>query len=199
MIRRNKLILLLGEVLIPVLGYFWWDWNLYFIFLFLFLDLTAYNALYYFKYRKISEFNRMKIDGIKFTTTFVTLLFFLFSVFVSYSFLFNTIQNTHYMDEMIRFFFYEDMGFAQGYILLPLIILTAYMSYKTEFLMQGEFTRMSSNRLSAIYIRDNFFALLLTSVFLFFFLLGWTNEALYFFSGLTMYVGYKVAIELMEK
>ncbi len=192
--QRNKLILLLGDVLIPILGYFLWNWGLYFIFLFLFLDLLSYNILYYYKHRKIQRFRNQSINtkqmighfGILFLTTTL--------IFIGYSYLFNTLQATNYTTEMVAFFMYKDMGFAQGYILLPIIILTALMTYKTEFILQGQFARLSIPQLFTSYLRDNLAALCLLGGFLLLFELQILTPAVYFYLGIALYALYKLVL-----
>jgi hypothetical protein len=45
--------LLLSEALIPVLGFFLWDWGLYFILLFYFFDVLAQEIIMHLKSKKI--------------------------------------------------------------------------------------------------------------------------------------------------
>ncbi len=192
--QRNKLILLLGDVIIPILGYYLWNWGLYFIFLFLFLDLLSYNILYYFKNRKIQQFKNQSIEtkqmighfGILFLTTAL--------IFIGYSYLFNALQATNYTTEMISFFMYKDMGFTQGYILLPIIILTALMTYKTEFILHGQFAKQSIPQLFMSYLRDNLATLCLLGFFLLLFALHILSPAVYFYVGIFLFGIYKVLL-----
>ena len=192
--QRNKLILLLGDVIIPILGYFFWNWGLYFIFLFLFLDLLSYNILYYYKHRKIQRFRNQPIKTGQIVGHFGILSITTALVFIGYSYLFNAIQETTYTTEMVAFFFYKDMGFAQGYILLPIIILTALMTYKTEFILHGQFAKQSIPQLFMSYLRDNLAALCLLGFFLLLFALNVLAPAVYFYLGIALYALYKLAI-----
>jgi hypothetical protein len=58
------------------------------------------------------------------------------------------------------------MGFAQGYILLPLVALTAWSSYKSEFIMMGGFTRISTVKLFRSYVVDLALILILFALFI---------------------------------
>ena len=98
--QRNKLILLIGDVIIPILGYFFWNWNVYFIFLFLFLDLISYNILYYYKHRKIQRFRDTSINKALFTLHASSLVITTTLLFVGYTYLFNSIQSTSYTTEI---------------------------------------------------------------------------------------------------
>lgn len=192
--QRNKLILLIGDVIIPILGYFFWNWNVYFIFLFLFLDLLSYNILYFYKHRKIQRFRNASINKALFTLHASSLIITTTLLFVGYTYLFNSIQSTSYTTEIVAFFLYKDMGFAQGYILLPIIIITALMTYKTEFIMQGEFTRISIQQLFIRYLRDNLAALCLLGLFLLLYFLNVSSQALYFYLGILLFAAYKVVL-----
>lgn len=190
MTQRNKLILLAGEVAIPILGYFFWSWNLYFIFLFMFLDLLSYNVLYWFKYKKINAFRAIQMIKFPFKQL-ATLLVLSGIIFVGYTYLLNKIQGTNFVQEMINFFFYKDMGFSQGYILLPLIIVSAYMSYKTEFVLLGKFTQLTVKQLNSEYLRNNLAGIVLLVILGLLELLNISNSAVYFYVGMGIYTVYK--------
>lgn len=189
MTQRNKLILLVGEVAIPILGYFFWSWNLYFIFLFMFLDLLSYNVLFWFKCKKINAFRAVQVVKIPFRQL-ATLLILSGIIFVGYTYLFNKIQGTNFAQEMINFFFYKDMGFSQGYILLPLIVVSAYMSYKTEFVLLGKFTQLTVKQLNSEYVRNNLAGIVLLVVLGLLELLNISNSAVYFYVGMGIYTVY---------
>ena len=52
---NQKYVQSFGDALIPILGYFFWNWNLYFIVLFYLLDLIASEVFMYFKSKKILQ------------------------------------------------------------------------------------------------------------------------------------------------
>lgn len=190
--QANKLVLIIGEALIPLLGYFFWNWNVYFIFLFMFLDLSTYNILYFFKYRNISRYTK---EAGKTNNRFIFHLLVLFVltvlIFFGYSYVLNNVQQTFFESEVIRFLKYEDMGFAQGYILLPVIVLTAFMNYKTEFILQKQFAKINIKGLFMSYLKDNFAVLILLILFLLSYLSGIRNEHFFFYAGLSIYFGYR--------
>ena len=51
-----KYIQLVGDAIIPILGFFFWDWNLYFILLFYFLDMLTKEVLLHLKSNKINQY-----------------------------------------------------------------------------------------------------------------------------------------------
>lgn len=112
-------------------------------------------------------------------------------IFVGYTYLLNKIQGTNFVQEMINFFFYKDMGFSQGYILLPLIIVSAYMSYKTEFVLLGKFTQLTVKQLNSEYLRNNLAGIGLLVVLGLLELLNISSSAVYFYVGMGIYTVYK--------
>lgn len=133
--NQNALIVrILGDILIPVLGFFFWNWNLYFIVLFLLLDLLAGEIVVHLKTRKIKSYsekvnshswNRFALISLALFATTTTL------VHLGVKVLHPQVDLTN---EFISFLRYEDMGFAQGYVLIPLVGFMAYTKYQTEFI-----------------------------------------------------------------
>jgi len=50
---NTKLIQLAGDALIPILGFFFWDWGLYFIVIFYLLDYIVSEILTHLKAKRI--------------------------------------------------------------------------------------------------------------------------------------------------
>ena len=129
-----KYIQLFGDALIPLLGFFWWNWSLYFIVLFYLLDYLSNEVFIHLKAKKILEYRK---DGNsswikKGMISFVLLV----SSFVLIHLAMHAIQpSIQFLDEVKNFWSYKDMGIEQGYILLPLIGLVGYQRYKMEFLV----------------------------------------------------------------
>ncbi len=157
-----KYIQLIGDSVIPLLGFFFWNWNLYFILIFYFLDLVTKEVLLHLKSRKIQNFkkeeakvglNNESTPWIKFAITSI-LLFVFCVVLVQLSMPF--IQPDFIcIDQLIRFWTYKDMGgIEQGYIFLPLIIFMGYTQYKMEFLKPLAFMKTSIKDLWAPHLRS---------------------------------------------
>lgn len=152
----NKYLLLIGELLIPILGYVFWDWSLYFLFLFLFIDLLMYQTLYFFKANKISLYTGQIQSIFKKIAIGIALLLISAILFCGFTFVFNAIEQTDYKAEIIAFWKYKDMGIEQGYVLVPLVVITAIMSYKTEFILQRNFEKTTNNQLIKQQLLDSF-------------------------------------------
>lgn len=190
--KTSDLVALFGELLIPFLGFFLWNWNLYFIFLFFFLDLIAYAVLFYFKFKKIEMYRYGKMIHQRELVQFILLLLIgTIAVFVGYSFVLNYVQQTEIIHQVIRFLSYEDMGFPQGYVLLPFLALMAYLQYKTDFLLQGKFTKMGVSILMQSYGRDFLFSFAPLVILGLLIVLGGQSELLLLIIGMTLYIGYK--------
>jgi len=137
---KQKLIQLVLEGLIPLLGFFLWDWSLYFILLFYFIDLAASEFIMHLKSRKtiryknhIGEKKRWLKWGI------ISSVLFLFSLFVIHLAMFFIVPGIQFCTEVYDFINYEEMGIKQGYILIPLVLLLSYQQYKMTFLMPARF------------------------------------------------------------
>ncbi len=149
-----KYIQVLGDGIIPLLGFFFWDWNLYFILLFYFIDMLTKEVLLHLKAKKIvahqvetgsSIVEHEKKNWLKFgITSVIFLIFSIFLIQISMPFIqvdFNA------KNEIIRFWSYKEMGIEQGYIFVPLIIFMGYTQFKMEFLAPAVFTRIDNSQL----------------------------------------------------
>jgi hypothetical protein len=132
---QPKYIRLLGDALIPLLGYFLWDWSLYFILIFYFIDIIINEIVMHFKSKKILEFNpeQIKKDWIKFGIQ--SLFLFLPVLFIAHFALSIRPTQIDFWKEFIAFLSYKELGIEQGYVLIPLLVLMGYQSYKLEFII----------------------------------------------------------------
>lgn len=129
--KNQRIIQLIGDISIPLLGYFWWNWNLYFIVLFFLLDIIFNEIFQWVKTKKIVETQKIKIDSKAYFSIFL-----LITVIVCAHLFFLSYQPTiKFKQEIINFLSYKDLGIAQGYLLVPLLVLVNYQKYKLEFLM----------------------------------------------------------------
>ena len=135
-----KYIQIIGDAVIPLLGFFVWSWNIYFILLFYLLDLLVKEVVMHFKSNRIVKFqseigliNTSSKNELKFR--FLSSILLIFSLFVIHFALVVKDNNFNLLKELIDFWNYKDMGFAQGYILIPLVIVMGFMQYKNEFIL----------------------------------------------------------------
>lgn len=130
-----KYIQILADAVIPLLGYFLWDWNLYFIVLFYLLDVIANEVLMHLKSAKIrKESNNLVVEPWVFLGS-LSLFILISSVALIHFCMTLIIPGIDFWYEIKEFWNYKDMGIEQGYILLPLIVLVNYQRYKLEFLL----------------------------------------------------------------
>lgn len=149
-----KYIQLVGDAIIPILGFFFWDWNLYFILLFYFLDMLTKEVLLHLKSNKINQYRKQinydlylkeKRERLKFgIISSILLLFCVFLVQLSMPFIQS---DFHAKEQIISFWSYKEMGIEQGYILVPLVVFMGYSQYKMEFLAPSIFTKLSIKNL----------------------------------------------------
>ena len=149
-----KYIQVLGDGIIPLLGFFFWDWNLYFILLFYFIDMFTKEVLLHLKAKKIVAHqietesptvqNEKKVWMKWGIISLILLIFSIFLIQISMPFIQDQFNAKN---EIIRFWSYKEMGIEQGYIFVPLIIFMGYTQFKMEFLVPAVFTRMNNSQL----------------------------------------------------
>lgn len=153
-----KFFQLASDALIPLLGYFLWDWNLYFIVLFYLLDYLVYEVFMHLKAKKIRE-----IQGDHSVNWFklglISSLLLLVNLLLVHLTMESIVPNINFSIEIVAFWQYKDLGIEQGYVLLPLIAFTGYQRYKMEFLMTGIFQKISIHRLFKNHIQAQLIAL----------------------------------------
>jgi len=145
-----KYIQIIGDAVIPLLGFFVWNWNIYFILLFYLLDLLVKEVVMNFKSNRIVKFqseiglnNNSSKNELKFR--FLSSIILIFSLFVIHFALVVKDNEFNLLKELIDFWNYKDMGFAQGYILIPLLIVMGFMQYKNEFILPKLYENQSLN------------------------------------------------------
>ena len=58
--QQSKIIQLIGDLSIPLLGYYFWDWNIYFILFFYILDVLISTVFTFVKTYKINQYQQTK-------------------------------------------------------------------------------------------------------------------------------------------
>jgi hypothetical protein len=134
--KRALLFQTLVEGLIPVLGYFYWNWDASFILLFFLIDWCLFWSLSLAKAKKRIQFSESATEkqlavkhlGIAFLCILSTSL----AVFYILP---NVHANFNWTERIWAFLTYSDMGIQQGIILIPLMVLSGYLAYKQQFLL----------------------------------------------------------------
>jgi len=150
-----KIIQLIGDAVIPLLGFFWWNWSLYFIVIFYLLDYLGSEVILNLKSKKITTYQEIdsKIWVKKASLSFMLFLVGIVLVHLSMKMLHPQID---FYKEFIQFLSYKDMGIAQGYFLLPLIALVGFQRYKMEFLILAIFKTQTIPTLWASHFKMQF-------------------------------------------
>lgn len=159
---QNKAIYiqLIGDALIPLLGFFLWDWSLYFILLFYLLDLFASEVIILFKTKRAQGLS----TEIKRPFRVYSWVLFLFNVITFHVGIFLMHPDVNFQTEFVEFIMYEEMGIPQGLILIPLIGFIAYQQYQMEFIRTGLFTQAIAPKLWARHLIDRLNILILALI-----------------------------------
>lgn len=135
------------EALLPILGYFYWNWDASFILMFYLIDWLLFWVLTLFKARKRIDFSGNETE--KQIATRHLAIAFLCILSTSLA-VFFTLPNMHpdfsWTERIWAFLSYSDMGIQQGFILIPLMILSGYLTYKQQFLLPQLFRKYPVNQ-----------------------------------------------------
>ena len=149
-----RLIQLLGDALIPILGFFWWNWNLYFIVLFYLLDLIANEFIVHLKANKIQKHHEQRDNKKWLVNAMIGVCLLIFGLVLTHLALQQIQPDIDFKKELIAFWTYEDLGMEQGYFLLPLIIFASYQRYKMEFLLSKKYITQTTIELFRGHIQS---------------------------------------------
>lgn len=154
-----RLVQLLLEASIPLMGYFLWDWSLYFIILFYLIDVLSSLFVDHLKSKKIVAYKGLQ-SGKKTWLKFGLLssVLFLLNITVIHLALFFIDPEIDFLQGFIAFLSYEEMGIQQGYVIIPLVFFANFQRYKMEFLMPAKYR---VKELSAIWRENNVAAVLI--------------------------------------
>lgn len=157
--RQEKIASLLGDILIPILGFFLWNWSIYFICLFFLLDQLARESSHLYRMRYIKS--QLQISQLSVGLNVLLFMSFVFMVHVYNYMLHPTIKFSH---EMNAFFWYKDSGFAQGFLLFPLVIIGERMRFKMNMKQFSNETHLKSWQNYSVQIFAYFMLFLLLSI-----------------------------------
>lgn len=119
---------ILGDFLLPVLGFLFWSWDLYFILLFIILDLSIRLIFAFFRpeTRQLALFLR-------------PILFYLTFLIISHFYIVLSEPTWRFASAFSAFFWYEDFFIPQGFILIPLLIYTERSRQRMELMLHGSY------------------------------------------------------------
>jgi hypothetical protein len=134
---NSKIIQLIADAAIPLMGYFLWNWDLYFIVLFYLIDYLSNEVFLHVKSNKIVQYSGKGRES-WIGKGLVSGLFFLGVIALTHLAIQQIIPEIDFKAELIKFWTYKDMGIEQGYILVPLIVLVGYQRYRMEFVLPAK-------------------------------------------------------------
>lgn len=129
---KIKVVQVLSEALLPILGYFYWSWSIYDLLLFYLLDLIVASVFTFVKIKKVGLVRQEKslLRGfislllLSYVTIIILALLLIPVILPAFDFVIDT----------KRFLLLEDMGLPQGFFLFPLVFYAGYLQYKMKFL-----------------------------------------------------------------
>ena len=130
--QQAKISQLLGDMAIPIIGFYWWDWNMLFILFFYILDVAISTVFTFVKTKSINSFNKSNYYPWKHIG--IILLGYLLTFYLVYYLIITISPKTFVGNEIVRFLMVIEWGIPQCILLFPLLILGGYMQYKMSFL-----------------------------------------------------------------
>lgn len=125
--HQEKIAVLIGDVALPLIGFFFWDWGFYFIALYFLIDQLAKQV--FLLPRLVSAQVILPLKAIIFAKS---MLLFLFQIFMILLINYQLSPHFNLFQESINFIMYKDMGIQQGLILVPLIFTAEWLKLKTD-------------------------------------------------------------------
>ncbi len=135
--QQTKITQLIGDLAIPLIGYYFWGWNMFFILFFYILDVGVSTVFTFVKTKAIH--NHHQTSNYPWKHIFFILLGYFLTFYLVYFLILNISPKVSISEEIIRFLMMKEMGLPQGIILLPLLIAGGYMQYKISFLIPKAF------------------------------------------------------------
>ena len=125
--HQEKILVLIGDVALPLIGFFFWDWGFYFIALYFLIDQFAKQV--FLLPRLVSAQVILPQKAIIFAKS---MLLFLFQILMILLINYQLSPNFNLFQESINFIMYKDMGIQQGLILVPLLFSAEWLKLKTD-------------------------------------------------------------------
>lgn len=117
---------LIGDVALPLAGFFFWDWGFYFIALFFLFDISFRSVFLNKRVKLLPSMvfeNRFVLKGVLLTV---------FEILALHILVILSISSIDFVSEFWSFLTYQEIGVAQGVVLLPLLILNEFMRIRNE-------------------------------------------------------------------
>lgn len=117
---------IIGDFMLPLLGYLFWSWDLYFILLYIIFDLSI--RLFFVVYRPESRQLSLLVRPFIFYLSFLIL---------GHFYMVLSEPTWRFATAFSEFFWYADFYIPQGFILLPILIYTELSRQRMELMITG--------------------------------------------------------------
>jgi hypothetical protein len=155
----------IGDLIIPILGFIFWDWSLYFILLFIFLDMSTKEVVMHAKAYYVDKLHpNGKVNWLK--KSVVNTVFFMSFLLLVHVAVLQVFPTLKFTSEWWRFWTYEDLGIQQGYVLLPLLAVSGYMQFKQSFVLPNMAAKLTMSELWSPQIKLNVWRVLAASTWI---------------------------------
>jgi len=156
----QKFTQLFAEAILPILGFYYWDWSWYFILLFYILDVFAKELILNLQANRI--YNTQGGDETLLTwkkSTVKSVLLGLSVLTLLHLLQYIRLPDFSVSNEIVNFFYHKEMGLPQGIILIPLIFVNVWMQYKMNFLKLNLHLKMKMSQMWSEHIHYRLFVL----------------------------------------
>lgn len=148
------------EWAIPLIGLFYWKWDVTFILLFFSLDWLAASVMSFLKVKKRDEFT-VKTEFLP--QRWLWLFFPLLAHVLAYVLLPLLLQTNQpeysFVTRFLDFLMEKEMGIPQSVLLIPLVAYMAYFQYKQEFLLPKRFRVVTVRSILSANFKNSIFVL----------------------------------------
>lgn len=145
--KRMRYMQLALEAAIPLLGFFVWNWSLYFILLFYFLDLFASEFVMHLKARQVFLYQGKNEQKEWLSGAGLSFGLLIFVVLAAHAAVYHMHPGINFAHEIAAFWNYEEMGVPQGYLLAPLLLLMSFQQFRFEFMMPARYRTVTMKAL----------------------------------------------------
>ena len=160
--KRLFLVQTLFEAIIPVIGYFEWNWDLSFILLFYFLDwvlataITAAKGIRRYRYSSEAPEKRILLRSLLLSSGLLASACTLTALAIV-----QLVPELSWTERIWKFLTYKDLGIEQGIILVPLMVLNGIMVYRQQFVTPARYRTQTMGTITQPLVQQG--ALLLGS------------------------------------
>lgn len=158
-LRRLVYVQAVGDAVIPVVAFLFFDWALYFILLYYFIDLIISEITVHFKIKKVLRFRKGHSyykSELKRGAYLSMFLMFAFIVLCHLA-MDRYAYNINFSKEFIAFLQYKELGvpIPQGLLLIPILLLANYQQYQMIFIRNEQFRFLLPTQLMESKLRQN--------------------------------------------